>query len=202
MQFNCKIWSNYSIDGFGVDAKYVSPPRRALAAMTPADEKFVANHVVQSTYSCQVVKCCDPQCCEPFRSNYISIFPKRFLPKPSPIVYSSAGPAIAMPPDLINCNYSTLFHSRVLGESTVNISNFKTVPFDFFCPSAQGKLGDRACQYCTYHAPTPAALKRHLTIHNNRTLEPLDAPTFVDSDAAIPIISDLTQWLLGAFDDY
>ncbi|GFO45954.1 hypothetical protein PoB_007245900, partial [Plakobranchus ocellatus] len=42
--------------------------------------------------------CCDPLCCGEFRSNRMSLFPRRFVPGPAPIAKSDKGPVISETP--------------------------------------------------------------------------------------------------------
>jgi len=41
-------------------------------------------HVLQTQYTLQIVRCNSVECCGPWRSNYVKIFPHRFLPAPVP----------------------------------------------------------------------------------------------------------------------
>ena len=48
------------------------------------DEYWCAIHVLQTQYTLQIVRCNSVECCGPWRSNYIEVFPHRFLPSPVP----------------------------------------------------------------------------------------------------------------------
>ncbi|CAF1564363.1 unnamed protein product, partial [Adineta steineri] len=55
------------------------------------DEYWCATHVLQTQYTIQIIRCNNPSCCTPWRSNYIQVFPHRFLPPPVPFNRSSRG---------------------------------------------------------------------------------------------------------------
>ena len=153
------------IDGQDVHASYIKP---SVHKQPPeADQFFVSRHCVQSSYCLQIVKCDSPTCCLPFRSNYLKLFPSRFLPPPMPIRRNECGPIIP-PVKSEDDKFCTLSQLLILGPKTLNFSDFSTVPYDFHCPSAKEKLYERSCNYCSYHGPTAAALKRHLVVHTNK----------------------------------
>ena len=75
------VWSKTVIDKHNVDCK----PMKKGCQFIPNEPSpdWVSKHVVQSRYSLQIVKCLDPDCCEPFQTNWYNIFQKRFLPIPA-----------------------------------------------------------------------------------------------------------------------
>lgn len=48
------------------------------------DEYWCAMHVLQTQYTLQIIRCNSVECCGPWRSNYVEVFPHRFLPAPVP----------------------------------------------------------------------------------------------------------------------
>ena len=76
-----EIWSNTVIDGHGVDCRAVRLDKEFI----PAEESalWISRHVQQSRYAIQVVKCFDDECCQPFETNWLSVFPDRFVPFPA-----------------------------------------------------------------------------------------------------------------------
>jgi len=52
---------------------------------------WLVDHVRQSQYLLQIVKCCNPVCCDPFRSNLLSVLPTRFLPPPVRVQHEQNG---------------------------------------------------------------------------------------------------------------
>ena len=55
------------------------------------DHLWLSQHVIQSRYSLQIIKCLNPTCCKPFTTNWLTIFPRRFLPAPAVYKFGSKG---------------------------------------------------------------------------------------------------------------
>ncbi|CAF1315319.1 unnamed protein product [Didymodactylos carnosus] len=88
-----EVWSSTVIDSFPVVAQYVE--HSDFAAEENLDEKWCSLPVVQTQYACQIVRCNSIECCGQWRSNYIQIFPHRFLPAPVPFQHTSEGLEVA-----------------------------------------------------------------------------------------------------------
>ena len=84
------VWEEAVIDGNKVEAHAIDPGSR-WKEVDILDEKWVEIHVRQSKYMLQIVKCSGPECCAPFRSNWLSVFPKRFLPCPATAKFTPTG---------------------------------------------------------------------------------------------------------------
>ena len=80
------IWSKTIIDGKLVECEAV-PLGNEHVPEDPVQE-WVTRHVQQAGYSFQVVKCLDPDSCEAFVSDWLTLFPKRFIPPPA--IYQAA----------------------------------------------------------------------------------------------------------------
>ena len=52
-------------------------------------------HVLQTQYTLQIVRCNSIECCGQWRSNYIEVFPHRFLPSPVPFERTPYGVRMA-----------------------------------------------------------------------------------------------------------
>lgn len=59
------------------------------------DEYWCAMHVLQTQYTLQIVRCNSLECCGPWRSNYVEVFPHRFLPSPVPFERTPYGVRMA-----------------------------------------------------------------------------------------------------------
>jgi len=46
-------------------------------------------------------------------------------------------------------------------------TEFKQIPFDYFCPSIRDQLSKRICQKCGSYFPSQVAVKRHMIVHND-----------------------------------
>ena len=84
-----EVWSNTVIDNHKVDCVAV-PIGKEFVPDDP-NPSWVANHVQQARYSLQIVKCTNPGCCEPFATNWLDVFPERFLPPPAVYEYTANG---------------------------------------------------------------------------------------------------------------
>jgi hypothetical protein len=52
-------------------------------------------HVLQTQYTLQIVRCNSVECCGLWRSNYVEVFPHRFLPSPVPFERTPYGVRMA-----------------------------------------------------------------------------------------------------------
>ena len=77
------IWSHTVIDGYKVDCTAL--PLRKEFTPLEVSPSWATRHVQQLRYALQIVKCQDRNCCEPFKTNWISFFPERFVPLPHAI---------------------------------------------------------------------------------------------------------------------
>ena len=73
-----EVWSKTVINGFKVDSKAVG--QECHYEPDELDQLWVSQHVIQTRYMVMVVKCQIESCCKPFVTNWMDIFPTRFLP--------------------------------------------------------------------------------------------------------------------------
>ena len=73
-----EVWSKTIINDFKVDSKAVG--KECHYEPDELDQEWVSRHVVQTRYLVMIVKCQIQNCCKPFVTNWMDIFPKRFLP--------------------------------------------------------------------------------------------------------------------------
>ena len=64
-----ELWSEIIIDGHPVVAEFVDEDPCDINVVK--SEEWKANHVRQSQYCLQIVKCTDNKCCVPFQASYI-----------------------------------------------------------------------------------------------------------------------------------
>ena len=74
-----EVWSKTFINGFKVDSKAVGQECH-YEPEDELDQLWVSQHVIQTRYLVMVVKCHIESCCQPFVTNWMEIFPMRFLP--------------------------------------------------------------------------------------------------------------------------
>ena len=92
------VWSNTVTDGHKVDAQAM--PIGMARKLDEVDAEWVSKHVQQTRYSLQIVKCLRSECCSQFQTNWLEVFPKRFLPTPA---YTVRGKC-AVEPDITTKN--------------------------------------------------------------------------------------------------
>jgi len=176
-----EIWSNTIINGYKVECKTVKEGNE----MEPEeiDPKWIAAHVRQARYSLQIVKCGKSDCCKPFSTNWLKVFPKRFLPAPAVYQFGARGLQALEPEEYVKLpkkyKFASLKDRLLLELKPRAASNFIRPPFDLYCPSMQDTLERSICKYCGSSWPCQAAVKRHAKCHGDlrkqKKLAPLDS---------------------------
>ena len=158
------------IDGYEVDCRampvgldYVPPP---------PDPAWVSRHVLQTRYALQIVKCNDADCCEPFVTDWLSVFPDRFVPFPAVYAPGVSGLAPVEPVDYVKrpkeYDFAPLSKRLLLKKEPVEAAKYDIVPFDLYCPSMQEKLAPGICPKCKSYWPSAAAMLRHKKCHGRK----------------------------------
>ena len=135
---------------------------------------WCATHVFQAQYSIQIIRCTKPECCGPWRSNYIQLFPHRFLPPPVPFNRSSRGVRLAeldssvADRNPISPYYGTLYQRIQFHGIVMEGTQTPLIPYDAFCPSLQNKLHLRICSICKQYIPLGSRLRNHYRVHQQR----------------------------------
>jgi hypothetical protein len=85
-------------------------------------------HVLQTQYTLQIIRCHSVECCGPWRSNYVDIFPHRFLPAPVPFERTPVGVRMAEKDYQKGQFYGSLFqriqfHGVVIAHTQVRDGN-------------------------------------------------------------------------------
>ena len=106
------------------------------------DPKWVSRHIQQAQYSLQVVKCLDPDCWEPFVSDWLTVFPKRFIPPLAIYQYNKYCTTAIEPTECFTNpskdEFSPLVCCLLLKKSPKSTDLY--FPFEMYCPSMEGKL--------------------------------------------------------------
>lgn len=157
-----EIWSGTVIDGHPTIAEYVDEEEEVQ--ISEKDPFWHTQHVQESQYLLQIVKCSDRACCEQPRSSYFSVIKERFLPPPLPLLQTTDGLCSAV--DDSNAQFSSLFINLALGKSvlpTRATRRFpKCIPYDYACPSLQADLPKRVCGACGKYFASMKSMKAHL----------------------------------------
>lgn len=118
-----------------------------------------------NSFSVQVAKCDDRDCCTEPRSSIRALLPKRFLPAPFPVLQTLHGLKIPKPGE----HDGKTFASFLLRQS-LNIApqydHFNEIPYDFYCPSLCSDLKlivERTCKECGLYFCS----KKAVTLHKN-----------------------------------
>ncbi|CAF0847934.1 unnamed protein product [Adineta steineri] len=194
------------------------------------DEYWCATHIFQTQYTIQIIRCTKPECCGPWRSNYIQVFPHRFLPPPVPFDRSSNGVQLA---DIdksiatthpISPYYGTLYQRIQFHGIVMDGTKKLLLPFDFFCPSIQSKLSSRICAICKQYIPSATRLRNHYRVHQqryasssidykyNKEEELIDEPDPIDpteisvhqinpNHSSVFLFTDMIDWLKSDFEE-
>ncbi len=110
------------------------PPREKFGEQPKydIDEYWCAMHVLQTQYTLQIVRCNSVECCGTWRSNYIEVFPHRFLPSPVPFERTPYGVRMAEKDYQKGQFYGSLFqriqfHGVVIANTQVKIFFFFSI---------------------------------------------------------------------------
>ena len=190
-----EIWSSTVIDGHAVDCRAL--PVGLEHVPSPPDPKWVANHVQQTRYSLQIVKCDNRDCCEPFVTDWLTVFPDRFVPFPSVYTPGISGLGPVEPAEYIKrpkeYEFAPLSKRLLLKKRPVEAAKYEIVPFDLFCPSMQGKLEPGICPECKSYWPSAAAMLRHKKCHGRKPRGRRRQPAHVDEESDVDDESDFDE---------
>lgn len=160
-----EVWSSMVIDGYPVVAEYIKPEDSEgnPDSLHSKTIHWRNQHVRQSQYFTQIVKCFDPHCCQKPRSSYFALIPDRFLPPPVPLRQTSDG---LRAPDLGSveeARFPSVFLLRSLHESVLprTATSFRILPYDAYCPSVHTILLRRTCKKCWLYHASLTAQKMH-----------------------------------------
>ena len=198
-----EVWSKTVIDGHNVDAQAL--PSGMEVEFEAVDQMWAKTHVQQSRYSLQIVKCDDEACCSKFTTDWMRVFPERFIPMPAAYKYGRCGMMAVEPAELAKNpkahTYATLqqriLYKQLLPESA---RKYKDLPFDLYCPSMESKLAECLCKKCGQYWPFKAAVGRHMKCHkvtaaiieqdDDDEAEEFDQQGDAQIDQNIPVFTD------------
>ncbi|CAF1029781.1 unnamed protein product [Adineta ricciae] len=129
------------------------------------DEYWCATHVLQTQYTLQIIRCNSISCCGPWRSNYVKIFPHRFLPSPVPFERTVHGIRVAEKDYQKGIFYGSLFQRIQFHGIVIQHTQNEMLPFDYCCASVKKELKKRTCQICNQYIPSAYRMKNHYKIH-------------------------------------
>ena len=125
------------------------------------DHDFISRHVMQTRYGIQIVKCMNTNCCEPFKTNWMSVIKSQFLPAPAIYEFTNTGLKAVEPSAYINNpkqhKFASLRERIIMNILPNEAENYTRPPFDLYCPSMQEKLEKGICTTCGKYWPSEAA---------------------------------------------
>ena len=125
-------------------------------------------------YSLQVAKCLVPNYCALFLSDWLTVFPKRFIPPPAVYQYTVYGMTTVEPTECfanpLKCEFAPLASCLLLKKSPESTDDMY-FPFDLYCPSVEVKLLKGVYSDCGHHWPSQVAMKRHQVMHGENKEE-------------------------------
>ncbi|CAF1219869.1 unnamed protein product [Rotaria magnacalcarata] len=166
-----QIWAQLKIDNHPVVSRYIKPLIDNPAATPCVNEcehlLWASEHIHQSQYLLQVVRCNNTKCCKPWRSYYFQILNQRFIPAPVAYQVSKLG-RIPSRFDANNSNFFNLFERLHLQKFFKEKLMMDFLPFDRYCLSLQQDIQRRLCAICGLYFSSIASMKRHKVLHSNR----------------------------------
>lgn len=176
-----EVWGSTVIDGYPTLAHYVKPESSEinedeLISVTPL---WRNNHVRESQYFTQIVKCKNLECCRAPRSSYFHIIPQRFLPPPLPLMQTVNGLRAAELGRAADGKFVSLFLTQTLDATVLprSASTFKVLPYDAYCPSIQATINRRICKKCGLYHASLTSLKAHQCLCGIQEIVPRIRPS-------------------------
>ncbi|CAB4000063.1 Sperm-associated antigen 17 [Paramuricea clavata] len=109
-------------------------------------------------------------CCELFATNWLDVFPERFLPPPAVYEYTANGLKAVEPSEHLKDPKKFIFADLekrlIIKNLPAKAKEFKQCPLDLYCPSMQEKLMRCVCEKCGSYWPSEAAKHRHKKSHS------------------------------------
>ena len=173
------------------------------------DEYWCAMHVLQTQYTLQILRCNSVECCGPWRSNYIRVFPHRFLPAPVPFERTPYGIRMADRDNHRTQFYGSLFQRIQFHGVVIQHTQDEMLPFDYCCSSVKKELKKRICKVCNQYIPSAYRMKNHYKIHAqnyqdyDHDQEDMLPPATVDvKNSTGPVVkTEILDWLQADLDD-
>ena len=154
----CKVWNELLIDKFPVVCQYLE---NSAMEPIPYEESWVSKHCLISQYFLQIVKCTDDKCCGPFPTNWLRIFPNRFLPAPVQFRQDPGDPTVPPVSQVGTTDRYADLWQRIVVNNLVPLNDYEILPYDMYCPRVKSAVKQRVCNLCEIYFPSIVAVKRH-----------------------------------------
>jgi hypothetical protein len=168
-------------------------------------------HVLQTQYTLQIIRCNSIECCGPWRSNYVEVFPHRFLPSPVPFERTPYGVRMADKDYQKGQFYGSLFQRIQYHGVVIQHTQNEMLPFDYCCSSVKKELKKRTCEICNQYIPSAYRMKNHYKIHAQHYEDfkhDQDDKTTTKSNenqatlAPSVVKTEMLDWLKSDFDEF
>ncbi|CAH0397156.1 unnamed protein product [Chilo suppressalis] len=161
------IWNSLKVDGYDVNSEYIAPKEDDSNNAQILIDDWYYEHVRESQYLLQILKCSNEDCCGQTRSSLRSLLPNGFLPPPIKLQQTQNGLRVSQ----VNSDdgtYLNLF-ARLAVKLQPEAADFQQIPYDWFCPSVHDKLASRTCKECgIYHTSNKTLLQHLKNLHPKR----------------------------------
>ncbi|CAF1309697.1 unnamed protein product [Rotaria sordida] len=132
------------------------------------DEYWCATHVLQTQYTIQIVRCNSISGCGLWHSNYIQVFPHRFLPAPVAFERTPCGIAMAERDYQKGVFYGSLIHRIQFYSVVMQHTQNDILPFDYYCSSVRKELKRHICSIRKQYISSAYRMKNHCKIHQQQ----------------------------------
>ena len=130
-------------------------------------EEWKSEHVRESKYFLQIVKCNDWKCCGPFRSSYLKVVKDRFRPQPISVTRTTTSGLKWLKWD-VDAHYLSLTQNLALKAQlgVTALKNFpKGIPYDCSYLAAQNIMERQLCSKCGLYLASIKEVSLHEQMH-------------------------------------
>ena len=139
-------------------------------------EEWKSEHVRESKYFLQIVKCNDWKCCGPFRSSYLKVVKDRFHPQPISVTRTTTSGLKWLKWD-VDAHYLSLTQNLALKAQlgVTALKNFpKGIPYDCSYLAAQNIMERQLCSKCGLYLASIKEVSLHEQMHKKQKTIPCD----------------------------
>jgi hypothetical protein len=148
-----KLWAEgILLDGHPVTAEYLEHGNELPLPdpITEMEPKWYAEHVRESRYVLQIVRCDNTSCCSKWRGIWGQLVPGRFLPGPVPLKKQEKREAcVVASSEYHHTEYMPVMANLTAGRSLIRrlmVEQFCGIaPYDLFCPSQSSVVPQQTC---------------------------------------------------------
>lgn len=155
-----EVWNKLVIDNCLVTCEFVESSTIEPVAY---EERWVNKHCRISRYFLQIVICTDEKCFDPFRTNWLDVFPDLFIPAPVQFRQSTGGLRVSLCPQAKSADHIADLWKRMAINMLVPQNDCVVLLSNMYCTSVKSAVKKRVCNLCRIYQPSMAAVKRQKT---------------------------------------